>query len=109
MHYRSLVYSIYELIFVFLHIEFENKWFPKYYCDFLRFHYRKKQKKKQKNDDEHKEEAEGKESECFLNVPKLKLSNGMDSDSDNCKIMNDIDVWKENVIGNKDEIQIKLK
>ena len=52
MHYRSIIYSIYELIFVFLHIEFECKWFSKYYCDFLRHHLKKKE-----NEEEEEKES----------------------------------------------------
>ena len=104
MHYRSIIYSIYELIFVFLHIEFECKWFPKYYCDFLRYHRRRKNKKKRENENGEEEEKE-KEKECFLNVPKLKLVNGVN----NHQMRKDIDSWKDKVVNSGDEIKIDLQ
>merc|ERR1712129_127778 len=103
MHFRSIIYSIYELIFTFLHIEFENKWFPKYYCDFLRHHHRKKESNEN----------------SFYPIPKLKLLNGIDcklnscDDVDcecaNCQIGDDIDEWKDNVIDSEHAIKIKLQ
>eukprot|EP01083_Nonionella_stella_P302935 1046451_1 len=100
MHYRSILYSIYEVIYAFLQMEFKCQWFGKYYCDFLRHHY----------NDKHKDKKDGKEEEkanAFDNIPSLKLLNGIECEVDeeyececrNCKIRNNVDSWKERVIG----------
>ena len=55
----------------------------------------------------------------FYKIPRLKLLNGIDCklnscfdtecECDNCKIRNDIESWKDNVIRTDDEIKIDLQ
>ena len=113
MHYRSILYNIYELIYVFLTTEFTNKWFPKYYCDFLRHHYNFNRNKNYFNNKTNKNKNR------FKNVPKLHLLNGiecelhsnlnLDCKCQNCKIRENVDSWKDDIVYNDDYPSIQLK
>ena len=92
MHIRTVIHGLYEIIFVFLQIEFGVKWFGGYYRDSIRYCHRG---------------MRGDPDSEFMSIPKMKLEDGvecrymngdgLDCECQVCVIRDGIHEWKERV------------